>query len=304
MKKSAQFLLFLLLCLVLSGALLAGLIFYGKMSAPQPVPEAPTETLTEATADTEPSVQPTTEAPTQAPSEAPTTQPPTEKPTTAPTEPPLILHSGLREDGTFSEGTMFVGDSLTFLMVSAFLKEKGPEEGKLYIGDAKYACKAGVQVTAFNDSRYPMTYDPNLNCLYVPEFKDMTMQEAAASMGESMTAFYFMMGTNYTPNASADTYIEICDFILENCPNATIHLQLIPMVDTSKVAVPYKTVNERIQAAFDHYQEIGEPRVTLLDTGAAVGNNLISDGVHMSNKGREAWYQAICDHAAEYNMAT
>ena len=55
-----------------------------------------------------------TEAPAEI-TEAPATEPPaTEAPTEAPTEPPVVIHSGMGADGSFNEGTLFIGDSLTF----------------------------------------------------------------------------------------------------------------------------------------------------------------------------------------------
>lgn len=241
---------------------------------------------------------PTTQAPTtvppttEAPTEAPTTVPPT---TEAPTEPPRWtqeVHSGLREDGTFDEHTLFIGDSLTFLMITHYLRTYE------CLGDAKYAVKAGVQMTAFFDERYPMQYDAKLNCLYPEEFEGLTMAEAAAAMGEDLHAVYIMLGTNYTPSATAEDYIEICDFILENCPHATVHLQTIPY----SPIVKYETVNDRIRGAYEHYQEQGIERVMLLDTCTAIGNNLISDKVHMNDTGRENWYMALLAHARDNEL--
>ena len=272
-KRFVCFLLCLMLVLTCGGC--------GKQAA-----------LAPATVPTQPASETTAPPETAAPTTIPETELPTEAPTTAPTEPEVILHSGLWEDGTFDEHTLFVGDSLTFLMITDYLKKFD------CIGDAKYAVKAGVQLEAFFNKRYPMTYDPELNCLYVPEFKGLTMAEAAASMGEDLHAVYIMLGTNYSPNATADSYIEICDFILENCPNATIHLQLIPY----SPIVKYQTVNGRIQGAYEHYQQMGEQRVMLIDTNTAIGNHLIPDKVHLDDVGRENWYLALLAHARENDL--
>ena len=114
-------------------------------------------------------------------------------------------------------------------------------------------------------------------------------------MGEKATSIYLMWGTNFTKNATAESYIEIVDDLLELCPNATVHLQLIPYGDPAFVAT--NTVNTRIQGAYAHYQELGEPRVMLIDTFTAIGRRLAGDGIHLSDKGNQAWYQAILDHA-------
>ena len=252
-------------------------------------------TATTAAPETQATV-PTTEPPTEAPTTAPpATEAPTDAPTDAPTEGPRWtqeVHSGLNEDGTFDEHTLFIGDSLTFLMITHYLKTYE------CLGDAKYAVKAGVQMTASFDERYPMTYDPNLNCLYPDEFEGLTMAEAAASMGDDLHAVYIMLGTNYTPNATAEDYIEICEFILENCPHATVHLQTIPY----SPIVKYQTVNDRIRGAYEYYQEQGIERVMLLDTCTAIGNNLISDKVHMNDTGRDNWYLALLAHARDNEL--
>lgn len=67
-------------------------------------------------ASTQPEVTsaPTTEVTTQPTTEA-TTQPPE-------TEPPApVYHSGLREDGSFDAGTLFIGDSETYLFLNQYL---------------------------------------------------------------------------------------------------------------------------------------------------------------------------------------
>ena len=222
----------------------------------------------------------------------PTTVPVTEAPTEAPTEPPVALHSGLRSDGSFDEHTLFLGDSLTFLMITHYLDPNG------YTGDAKYAVKAGVGTNAFFWNYMKMGYDPVMNCLYVPEFQDLTMAEAAASMGEDLHAVYIMLGTNYIKDGSYEDYVEICDYILETCPNATVHLQLVPY----SPIILYEEVNDRIRTAFEHYQEQGEERVLLLDTFTAIGDNLISDRVHLNDQGRENWYQALLAHARDNDL--
>ena len=73
----------------------------------------------------------------------PPTEEPTDPPTEAPTEPPVVLHSGLREDGTFGEGAMLIGDSLTYGLVSNYLTNNQK------LGDAMYMAMPGKGVSAF-----------------------------------------------------------------------------------------------------------------------------------------------------------
>lgn len=271
------------LCLALALILAFSSVACGRKRIP-----APTEIET---VFPEVTTVPTTEAPTEpttVPTEAPTEE------TTVPTEPPLILHSGLREDGSFDEGTLFIGDSLTLLFLNHYLKTQG------YLGDAKYLSQASSQLTIFMDGK------TRINCsdvitLASREFNGMLFNEAAASMGDQATAIYIMWGTNYTPNASAESYIEIVDFLLENCPNATVHLQLISYADPN--IIPVSKINQRITDAYNHYQEIGEPRVMLIDTYTAIGQNVIPDGVHHNDTARANWYQALVDHAANNNLS-
>ena len=57
------------------------------------------------------------------------------------------IHSGLREDGTFTEGTLFIGDSLTYGFVLSYLQQYE------LIGDAKYMAVVGAPLGRFFSSR-------------------------------------------------------------------------------------------------------------------------------------------------------
>lgn len=240
-------------------------------------------------ASTQPEVTsaPTTEATTQPTTEA-TTQPPE-------TEPPApVYHSGLREDGSFDAGTLFIGDSETYLFLNQYLMTEN------HLGDAHYTAQCGSQLTAYYDDSIRMLSENKQATLFSPEFEGLTFREAAMLLGEDATAIYLMWGTNYTPDATAESYVEIVDDLLEICPNATIHLQTIPYGDPSVVAC--NTVNKRITGAWEHYQEIGEPRVYLVDTFNGIGKHVVNDGVHLNSTGLANWYQTLLDHAAKYDL--
>lgn len=255
-------------------ALLALILLFSCTACAQPESAPTTE------ASTEPTTIPTTEA----------TEPPT---TEAPAEPPLVLHSGLREDGTFSEGTLFIGDSLTCGFVGSYLDKKG------YLGDAKYMTICGSKVTAFFDGTVLEPKD-NVMTLYSPEFEGKEFDEATADLGEDLTAIYLMWGTNYVPKGTEQDYIDIIDYLLEHCPNATIHLELIPYADLG--VIPYPTVNKRIRAAFAHYEELAEPRVFLVDTYMGIGRAVGSDGVHIGELGNRNWYNTLVKHAEKNEL--
>ena len=253
-------------------ALLALILALGCAACAQSEP-APT---TEAT--TEPTTVPTTEA----------TEPPT---TEAPTEPPLVLHSGLREDGSFDEGTLFIGDSLTYGLVYSYLMAND------LIGDARYMAIVGAPIQYFF---YSSVLNRDKYCIYSPEFEGMSYDQAVASVGEEITAIYFMMGTNYSSDTNAQTYIEIVDYMMEHCPNATIYLQLIPYA--SSCAVQGDAVYWSIMEAYGHYAMEGIENVKLLDIKRAVGVHLTDDGVHLTYEGQENWYEALVANAEDNNI--
>ena len=244
---------------------------------------APEETVP-TTAAPETTVPVTTEAATE----------PTVEETTEPTEPPLVLHSGLREDGSFDEGTLFIGDSMTCILVENYLKPNG------LLGDANYTGKYGAHITAFFDDTV-MSYTSYNHCAFRPEHEGMGYDEVAAQLGEDATAIYMMWGTNFTWNAYADAYIEVTDYLLEVCPNATVHLQLIPYGAPDLIFCD--TVNGWIREAYAHYQQIGQERVMLIDTYTAIGKNTDEGHIHLSAQGNENWYNAIVDHAKENNLS-
>ena len=235
---------------------------------------APETTVETRQADTQP-----TEAPTQASTECPTE-------TTEPaTEPPLVLHSGLKEDGTFDEGTLFLGDSLTYMLVESYLKHRD------LIGEANYAAMCGTKSTAFFDDTIQMGSHYLFASTQSAGFEGLPFYKVAEELGENATAIYMMWGTNYEPEATTRTYIDIVDYLLETCPNATVHMQLIPFGN-----VDFVPVNEMISEAYAHFQEAGEARVFLIDTFTAIGRNAV-DGVHQGDIGNERWYNAIVAHA-------
>jgi hypothetical protein len=209
----------------------------------------------------------------------------------SPAEPP-VLHSGIREDGSFDEGTLFIGDSQTYLFIQDYLKPNG------LLGDAKYTAQCGSQLTAFWDDDIRPTEDRSVYCVFSPEFEGLSFREAATQFGAKATSIYLMWGSNHTPDATAQSYIDIVQYLLDVCPNATVHLETIPQGD-----VAYVTVNGRIQGAWEYFQQIGEPRVTLVDTFGGIGTSVGSDRVHVTPLGREKWYDTLVLHAQELGLS-
>ena len=67
----------------------------------------------------------------------------TTAPTTVPVEVSTTYHSAIREDGSFSEGALLIGDSLTYRLITDYLRPNG------LLGDAKYTTQCGSQLTVF-----------------------------------------------------------------------------------------------------------------------------------------------------------
>lgn len=201
-------------------------------------------------------------------------------------------HSGIREDGTFSEGTLFLGDSLTVLLVSQKLQEE-----KL-LGDALYAAKCGACVTDFFDGPILDSGVGYPGC-YTPDFRRMTFSQVVEAAGENVEAVYYLFGTNYSRDTTRQRYQQVLDFILTACPNATVYLQTIP---EAADFIPVDRVNEMISDTAEHYRE--EPRLILLDTHAGIGTRYGSDGVHLTREGLDAWYDTIVEFARENQIPT
>lgn len=203
-------------------------------------------------------------------------------------QPMPMLHSGLREDGAFDEGTLFIGDSLTYGMVEGYLPDNG------LLGGARYMAIPGAAITCYMQG-------PALEsqtCACSPEFEGLYLYQGVEQAGEEVTAIYFMMGTNASKYATDQTYIDIVSHMLESCPNATVYLQLVPHNRSERVNS--ETANARVQNAFSYFAD--EPRVRLIDTQTAIGYNLAPDGIHLVTKGQECWYQAIVTYAAEHEI--
>ena len=223
------------------------------------------------------------------------TEAPTEEPTEAPTEPPFPLHSGIREDGSFDAHTLFIGDSLTYGLVSLYLTDNH------VLGDAMYMAYPGAPPTVYFNGPSLSVRDPR-NCLLSSyDFNDRLMCDAVELVGDQVHAVYFMMGTNHVDAVCTDTYIEIVTHLLETCPDATIYLQYVPRSWISYIR--YEDANQRILDTYTLFAEQGETRVQLIDTCTAIGENLNTDGIHLTIAGQEEWYKELLAYAQRNDIS-
>lgn len=215
-------------------------------------------------------------------------------PTTAPTEPPkrtVPLHSGIREDGTFDKGTLFIGDSLTngFIFDNLMLYDR--------IGDARFMAIVGTPVQSYFNGP-SLNYE--LTAIFSADFHSLTFAQGVEKVGDEITAVYFMLGSNYSEYTTYETYDKIVAHLLEHCPNATIYLQTIPY-STSEY-VQYELVNGILEDIYLEYAESVDTRVMLIDTHTAFGHRLMPDGIHINYEAQDIWYQTLLDFAAENNI--
>ena len=125
----------------------------------------------------------------------------------------------------------------------------------------------------------------------------MRMCDGVAAAGETVTAVYFMMGTNYASGVNVQLFVDIIDHILLSCPNATVYMQRVPYATSNQVDAT--TANKRIEEAYAQFVQREEPRVRLIDSQAAIGYNLAEDGIHLTELGQAAWYEALLAYAQE-----
>ena len=197
----------------------------------------------------------------------------------------LELHSGIMADGAFDEATLFIGDSLTYGMVTKYLPDND------LLGEAKYMAIPGAAITCYKKG-------PALGSkvsAYNPEFDGMLIYEAVEQYGDTFHAVYLMLGTNANEYATDQVYIDMVCHLLEHCPNATIYLQLVPNNRSDRVNS--EAANGRVQRAFAYFN--GESRLQLIDTQTAIGYNLAGDGIHLVTEGQRCWYQALVDYAKQ-----
>jgi len=208
----------------------------------------------------------------------------------------LHVQTGLREDGTFDSGTLFIGDSLTRGLVSDYLLKYE------LIGDAMYAAIGGHAMQQFFLGTIHLNEETKSEwgCVYSPQFYQLSLKEAVELAGADVTTLYFMMGTNGSTKTTPEIYTKMLDYLTECCPNATIFMQTVPYSHEGKS--DHAFVNENLRTAVKSYTCNGMQKVYLIDTFTAIGDQYnTTDGIHLIESGNAAWYDALIENDAQLN---
>lgn len=194
-------------------------------------------------------------------------------------------------DGTFDSGTLFIGDSITYHLITKYLKPKG------LIGEASYMAAANSGLPHFCDSSWglkPAKYN-GYGCVYSPEFYNLSFSQAISKSSGKYTSVYFLMGSNGSGQVTQDAYEKIIGLLLEAYPDATIYMQTVPTCKTGTVSSA--RVNSCVEAAVKTFGDKGINNVVLLDTNSIWDNSCImSDGVHLTDTGLKKWFEFIVDN--------
>lgn len=227
---------------------------------------------------------PLAEPPAASPAPTPAPAPePSSTPTPEPTpEPGFVRSSGVKEDGSFDAGALFIGDSHTYYLLQYLM-------GADKLGEARYMAICGMSMPFFfNGVDMPLGDGFSVRNASVcsPEFVGLSYGEAVAAAGEDARAIYFMLGTNLSMEVTTEDYTALWSYILEQCPNATLYVQTIPYSPLSD----WPRVNDCIREAAAGFDE----RVVVVDSHSAIPREeILSDNIHYSVYAMEPWYEYL-----------
>ena len=209
-------------------------------------------------------------------------------------EPIICIPTGIRADGSFDATTLFIGDSLTYDLITEYLQPMG------LLGDALYAAIRGISLQTFSgDIRLNEETDAKYRCIYSPQFYDMDMANATANAGDEVNVIYFMLGTNLAEYTSVTLYRKMISYLRESCPNAVIFFQTVPYNDGW---ADYAFANLNLTEAVSEYLENGGENVFLIDTFSAIGyDHNKPDKLHINLDGLHIWYQTLIENDRELN---
>lgn len=191
-------------------------------------------------------------------------------------------------NGVFDSKTLFIGDSITYHFITLYLKPNG------YIGEASYMAAPCTALSHFFSDNWTLTEAKRngYGCACDEEFKGLTFAEAVEASAGQYEKVYFMLGSNGSSGVTFEAYKAVTDHLITAYPNATIYLQTLPNCSTG--AVRTKKVNDIVAQIVEAYLAEENEKVVKLDTNSIwVKGCIAGDGIHLTNKGLEAWYKFI-----------
>ena len=133
--------------------------------------------------------------------------------------------------GTFSESTLFIGDSLTYQFIENYLLPNKFIGGASYMAapctTAKYFLSSYWVLTPSEDNRYGVACNT--------EFQDLSFGDALAVNKGKYDTVFFLLGSNNSSYVTRNQYLDAIDLILRYNPDATIYLQTVPNSPTGAV---------------------------------------------------------------------
>ena len=190
--------------------------------------------------------------------------------------------------GTFSDSTLFIGDSLTYQLIENYLLPNKFIGGASYMAapctTAKYFLSSYWVLTPSEDNRYGVACNT--------EFQDLSFGDALAVNKGKYDTVFFLLGSNNSSYVTRNQYLDAIDLILRYNPDATIYLQTVPNSPTG--AVETERVNGLVREAVSAMNADGSDNIKLLDTNSVWNSACIADdGVHLTALGLDAWYRYI-----------
>ncbi len=208
----------------------------------------------------------------------------------AASEPPSPVPEDGEEDREAFDGeTLFIGDSLTYHLVTRYLEPEG------LMGEASCMAAVNSGLPQFFADWWPFwgTKYNNYGVACDSEFDGLSYYTAVLQSAGRYDTVYFLMGSNGSEDVTVEAYMTVIDFLLENYPEATIYMQTPPDCRTGEI--DSQRVVDTVKATVEEYERLGETRVRLLDTNSVWGADYcLSDGVHLLDEGLELWYGYIC----------
>ena len=188
--------------------------------------------------------------------------------------------------GSFSSGTLFIGDSLTYGFVKLYLIPNG------YIGDASYMAVGSTGASQYFSDDWLLDSASSYGCIRSPEYQGKPFYKAVEAGAGRFDAVYLLLGSNYSRSTTESAYELMIDHIARQNPEAEIFIQTVPDCETGRI--DSERINSVILSVLENYSKNGRANVTLLNTNSVwTGSCIGSDGVHLTALGYAKWFECI-----------